>query len=99
MGVNTMHQIKHIHDGNKGAFFIEVKNQRVATLDYVMANDSKLIIEHTGVDKSLKGQGIGKKLLEKLVEFTRKKHLSVVPICSFASAMLNKTPEWQDVLS
>ena len=94
-----MHQIQHIHEGNKGSFFIEVRNQRMATLDYVMANDSKLIIQHTGVDESLKGQGIVKKLLEKLVEFTREKHMSVVPLCSFASSMLNKTPEWQDVLS
>jgi len=94
-----MYDIKHIHDGKKGSFFIEVKNRRVATLDYVMSHDSKLIIEHTGVDESLKGQGIGKKLLEKLVEFTREKHMSVVPLCSFANAVFKKTPEWQDLLS
>ena len=93
-----MYQIKHFHDANRGSFFIEVDNKRVATLDYVMANDSKLVIEHTGVDDSLKGQGVGKKLLEKLVEFTREKHIAVVPLCSFASAILNKTPEWQDIL-
>jgi len=91
-----MHEIQHTFDGSRGSFYIEVNNQRVATLDYVI--DTKLIIEHTGVDDSLKGQGIGKKLLEKLVEYTREKQLSVLPLCSFANAVLKKTTEWQDVL-
>jgi len=93
-----MHEIKHDFDGSRGSFYIEINNQKVATLDYVMANDTKMIIEHTGVNDSLKGQGIGKKLLEKLVEYIREKQISVMPLCSFANAMLKKTPEWQDVL-
>ncbi len=94
-----MQEIQHVFDGKKGSFYIEVNNQKVATMDYVMAGDTKLIIEHTGVDESLKGQGIGKKLLEKLVEYTREKQISVMPLCSFANAVLKKTTEWQDVLS
>jgi predicted GNAT family acetyltransferase len=94
-----MHDIHHIIDGNKGSFYIEVNNQKVATIDYLMESDTKLIIEHTRVDESLKGQGIGKKLLEKLVVYTREKQISVMPLCSFANAILKKTPEWQDVLS
>ena len=94
-----MQEIQHVFDGKKGSFYIELNNQKVATMDYVMAGDTKLIIEHTGVDESLRGQGIGKKLLEKLVEYTREKQISVMPLCSFANAVLKKTPEWQDVLS
>lgn len=94
-----MQEIQHFFDGKKGSFYIEVNNEKLATMDYVMAGDTKLIIEHTEVDDSLKGQGIGKKLLEKLVEYTREKHIKVIPLCSFANAMLKKTPEWQDVLT
>jgi len=93
-----MHKIEHTFDGNKGSFYIEVNNKRVATMDYVMGNDKKLIIEHTGVDESLKGQGIGKKLLEKLVEYAHEKHILVLPLCPFANAVFKKTSEWQDVL-
>ena len=94
-----MQEIQHVFDGKKGSFYIELNNQKVATMDYVMAGDTKLIIEHTGVDESLRGQGIGKKLLEKMVEYTHEKQISVMPLCSYANAMLKKTPEWQDVLS
>jgi predicted GNAT family acetyltransferase len=93
-----MQKIQHVFDGQRGSFYIEENNQKVATMDYVMASDSKLIIEHTGVDESLRGQGIGKKLLEKLVEHTRDKQIKVLSFCSFANAVFKKTPEWQDVL-
>ena len=94
-----MHEIKHSFDGQMGSFYIEANNQKVATLDYTMANETKLFIEHTGVDDFLKGQGIGKKLIEKLVTYARENQISVVPLCSFAHAVFKKTPEWQDVLS
>jgi predicted GNAT family acetyltransferase len=94
-----MHEIQHILDGNRGSFYIEINSQKVATMDYVMVSDKKMIIEHTWVDVSLKGQGVGKKLLDKLVVYSREHHLSVMPKCSFANAILNKTPELQDVLS
>jgi predicted GNAT family acetyltransferase len=94
-----MQEIQHVFDGIKGSFFLEIEGKKLATMNYVMAGDTKLIIEHTEVDDSLKGQGIGKKLLEKLVAYTREKKMKVMPLCSFAHAVLNKTPEWQDVLS
>ncbi len=93
-----MQEIQHVFDGNKGSFYIEVNDEKLATMDYVMAGDTKLIIKHTEVNDSLKGQGIGKKLLEKLVEYTRKKQIKVMPLCSFTNAMFKKTSEWQDVL-
>jgi predicted GNAT family acetyltransferase len=94
-----MDEIQHEFDKKKGSFYLELDGKRLATMDYVMANEGKLIIEHTGVDDSLKGQGIGKKLLEKLVDYTRDNKIKVVPLCSFAVAVLSKTPEWQDVLA
>lgn len=94
-----MNEIQHDFDGKNGSFFLEINGKKLARMDYVMAGEKKLIIEHTEVDDSLKGQGIGKKLLEKLVTFTRKEQILVMPLCSFAVAVFRKTPEWQDVLS
>ena len=94
-----MQEIKHDFDGTEGLFYIKVKNKKVAAMYYELENERKLIIEHTAIDESLKGQGIGKRLLEKLVEYAREKHLTVLPLCPFANAIFKKTPEWHDVLS
>ncbi|WP_144605327.1 GNAT family N-acetyltransferase [Algoriphagus algorifonticola] len=92
-------EIQHQFDGKRGAFFIEEDAKRFAEMVYVMAGESKLIIEHTEVDPSLQGQGIGEKLLEELVEYVRKKNIRVIPLCPFAKATFRKREDLREVLS
>ena len=91
--------IQHQFDGHKGSFFIEEGAKRFAEMVYVMAGPKKMIIEHTEVDESLKGQGIGVQLLEALVDFVRKEEIKVIPLCPFAKAVFKKRADLQDVLN
>lgn len=91
-------KIQHEFDGKKGSFFIEENGNCLAEMAYVMAGDTKMIIEHTEVDVSLRGQGIGKKLQAELVDHVREKGIKVVPLCPFAKATFDRVTEWQDVL-
>lgn len=91
--------IQHEFDGQKGSFFIQEGAKRFAEMVYVMAGPQKMIIEHTEVDESLKGQGIGAKLLEELVDFVRKEKIKVIPLCPFAKATFKKRTDLQDVLN
>ena len=93
-----MGEIRHEHDEKKGAFVYEVEGKKMAEMVYVMVGPFKMIIDHTEVDESLKGQNIGKKLLSTLVEYVRQHEIKVRPLCLFANAMLKKVTEWQDVL-
>ncbi|SIN69603.1 GNAT family N-acetyltransferase [Algoriphagus halophilus] len=92
-------EIQHQFDGRKGSFFVEEGVRRFAEMVYVMAGPKKMIIEHTEVDETLKGQGIGEKLLEALVEYVRKEGIKVLPLCPFAKATFKKREDLQDVLS
>jgi predicted GNAT family acetyltransferase len=94
-----MGEIKHAQDEKGGMFFYEVDGQQLAAMVYVMAGEQKMIIEHTEVDDSLKGQGIGKKLQAELVNYVRERQIKVIPLCPFANATFQKTKEWQDVLA
>ena len=91
-------EIQRIDDGKKGKFFIEKDGLEVAEMTYTMAGKTRLIIDHTGVDESLRGTGAGKKLVKAGVEFARINNLTVLPLCPFAKAIIDKTPEFQDVL-
>ena len=42
--------------------------------------------------------GVGKKLVEASVTWARSEKLSILPLCPFAKATFDKTPEWRDVL-
>jgi predicted GNAT family acetyltransferase len=93
-----MDEIRHLRDGLRGAFAYFVDGQMLAEMVYVMYAKKRMVIEHTEVDESLKGQNIGKKLLETLVHYVREHDIKVVPYCPFAKAMLEKTKEWQDII-
>ena len=84
----------------KGGSFVYMKDgNSLAEMVYTSAGEKLLIIEHTDVDESLKGQGIGKILLEALVQYARQASITVIPLCPFSQATFKKMPEWQDVLS
>ena len=91
--------IKHKEIGNRGAFFIEQDGERVAWMSYSRANASLVIIDHTEVDPSLGGQGIGRRLLDAAVEWARSTNTKVIATCPYANAQFAKDPSIRDVLS
>ena len=90
----------HFHDmvTGKGAFRYIFEDNILAEMAYSMPNASLLIIDHTEVDESLKGQGLGKKLQQDLVDYVRANGIKVIPICPFARTQFERMKEWQDVL-
>ncbi|SDA88986.1 hypothetical protein SAMN03080617_03132 [Algoriphagus alkaliphilus] len=92
-------EIQHHTDKIRGSFFIGEETKRLAEMVYVMAGTKKMIIEHTEVDESLKGQGVGVILFEALVEFVRREEIKVIPLCPFAKATFRKRTDLQDVLN
>lgn len=93
-------EVKQIDNGKKGVFYIEIDNAKVAKMTYSHAAPNKIIIDHTEVDESLKGQGIGYKLVDVAVEYLRANNLKVIPLCPFAHAVFKKKhDEYIDVLA
>ena len=91
--------VEHRDDGKKGAFYYAPGGRVLAEMVYVYGGPDKIIIDHTEVDESLKGQGIGRKLQEKLVEDVRARGIKVIPLCPFAKVTFQRVKEWQDVLA
>ena len=83
---------------SKGIFYIEEENKRMAVMEFTMAGSDKLIIDHTDVDDRLRGQGAGKKLLDRLIEYVRKNNIKVIPLCPFAKSVFEKDVAIRDVL-
>ncbi|MHB1148736.1 MAG: GNAT family N-acetyltransferase [Lutibacter sp.] len=91
-------EIQHKDNDKKGVFFIEQNGEIVAEMTYVWTGKTGIIIDHTEVDKKLKGQGAGKKLVIKAIEFAREKGLKIMPICPFAKSIFDKEITFRDVL-
>jgi predicted GNAT family acetyltransferase len=91
-------EIQQRDNAEKGAFFIRENDQLLAEMSYVWSGDKRIIIDHTEVDSSLKGQGIGKKLFDRVIAFAREKNLKVLPLCPFAKSVFDKDTSLKDLL-
>lgn len=58
----------------------------------------QLIIDHTTVPDVFRGQGVGTKLVARVVEDARAAGVKIVPLCPFAAAQFARHPEWAGVL-
>ena len=83
-------EIKHEQNQSKGAFYVEEEGIRLAELEYSMANENLLIINHTEVDELLKGKNIGNQLVNIAADFARANHYKIFPLCPFANAVMKK---------
>lgn len=83
--------------GSKGAFFIEREGKRLAEITFSLAGTDKMIIDHTEVDETLKGQNIGLQLVRVAAQYARDHNMKVMPLCPFAKAVFDKYPEFSDI--
>jgi len=91
-------EIKHIENDSRGAFIIRGEDKaRVAEMTYSKAGETGIIIDHTEVDESLRGQKVGDQLLAEAVKFAREKGLKVFATCPFALRKLQSNEEYADV--
>jgi predicted GNAT family acetyltransferase len=81
-------QLRLDADG-KGGFYIDRGADIIARME-IEVRDGTLIVFHTEVDESLKGQNIGKKLLEEMVNYARQNELKVFPYCPFVKAQFRR---------
>jgi predicted GNAT family acetyltransferase len=94
------HAVQHQESGSKGAFFVAgAGGGRLAQMTYSRTSPSLIIIDHTEVDPSLGGQGIGRKMLGALVDWARSADTKVIPLCPFAKAGFDKDASIRDVLA
>ena len=56
------------------------------------------VIAHTGVEPCYEGRGIARKLVNKVVEAAREKHVRIIPLCPYAKKMMSGKEEYCDVL-
>lgn len=92
-------EIGHEEEKKKGAFYIEDETGRVAELLYFHSAPGRMTIYHTETHPKLQGKGIGGELVGAAVKYAREHELKIVPKCPYAKHVIDKTPEFRDILA
>ena len=66
------------------SYIIEIDSKVVARIDFPLLENDNIVITHTFVDDSLRGQGIASYLVGKVISFVKEKNYSIKAECSYA---------------
>ena len=69
----------------------------IGECEYCFAG-GKWAITHTGVRPAYEGQGIARRLVEKVIEEARTRDVKILPLCPYAQKVMLGKEEYKDVL-
>ncbi|CAN5362801.1 GNAT family N-acetyltransferase [soil metagenome] len=92
-------EIKEQKTGKKGEFYIEENGDRVAVIQYFDSADGQITVYHTEVDASLRGQGVGEDLVERVGKYARDENLKIVATCPYALKLIEGNGDFKSVLA
>jgi predicted GNAT family acetyltransferase len=73
-------------------FVLRIDGERHGYLEFTRPEVGLMRIEYVEVSPALRGTGLGRQLVEKAVDFAKDARLRVVPICSYARAVITRDP-------
>jgi predicted GNAT family acetyltransferase len=85
-------------NASKGAAFLIEGEERLAEMTFSLAGDKILIIDHTEVDERLRGQKVGRKLLDSVLKLAEEQERKIMPLCPFAKSVFDKEPQLKSFL-
>lgn len=89
-------QYEETADGG-GTFFVETDGQRVALIRWEAIPEGMDVVT-TKAEPSMRGTGVAKQLVAKVVEHARANNLSVRGSCSYAKKVIGENPDTVDLL-
>jgi predicted GNAT family acetyltransferase len=66
--------------------------------DYRLSGD-RLVIDHVETPQALRGTGAAGRLMAAISADARAKALKIIPICSYAAAWLQRSPDFSDLVA
>lgn len=90
-----MEEHELVREGN--GYVFRQNGEIAAEVTFRPMNESTLILDHTYVDPSLRGQGVAEKLVRRVVDLAREEGKRIIPACSYADALFRRHKEFEDV--
>ncbi|MCB2111419.1 MAG: N-acetyltransferase [Defluviimonas sp.] len=84
-------------DGPGGGRYVLDLGGVEAELTWKVLGPGRIVADHTLVPDALRGTGVGRQLVDRLVADARAEGVTIVPACSFVAAMARRHPAWADL--
>ena len=83
-------------NAERSRFELLVDGELAGIADYQLRGDS-LVVPHTEIDRSRRGQGLGAVLVRGMLDQVRESGRTVVPHCWYVAQFIDEHPEYGDL--
>lgn len=80
-------------------FVLRINGERHGYLEFTRPEVGLMRIEYVEVSPGMRGTGLGRQLVSKAMQFARETELRVIPICSYARAVIQRDPAMSPLLA
>lgn len=91
-------KVEHIVIEGSGSFTAILDGREAGKMTYFETGENRISIDHTEVVAAYKGKGVGKELLETAAEYARDNNYKIIPLCSYAKTLMERSSAYDDVL-
>lgn len=84
------------HGGDAFAFRKQEDGKTIAEITWTLLGDV-MVMDHTFVSPSLRGQGVAKQLLDRAAAFARENELKMEAVCSYVVTAFDRYSEYEDI--
>jgi predicted GNAT family acetyltransferase len=78
------------------AYVYEKDGQNLGEITWTLLGDV-MVMDHTFVSPTLRGEGVAKNLLDQAAEFAREKGYKMEAVCSYVVTAFEKSSEYDDI--
>lgn len=83
------------HHSNEGIFIAREEGKEIGNLEY--EREGRIMtITHTR--SFAPGRGLGRRLVAAAIDYAREQGMKIVPLCSFAKALMERIDEYKDLM-
>jgi predicted GNAT family acetyltransferase len=87
-----------VDNAEERRFEAHIGSERVGVIRYE-AQPGVITLVHTEVEPAFEGKGVGSRLIAGALDDIRRRDLSLVPVCPFVRAYLERHPEYADLIA
>lgn len=98
MPIQEVKSLKEIKKKENKFYLGDDSERPDAALIFSLREGGIISIDSTFVSPALQGQGIGRRLIEKAVEYARRENMKIIPVCSYAKKILSEDEQYADIL-
>jgi len=83
---------------NHKIYVLNEENKEIVKATFPFYKEGVVVVDHTYVDPSLRGQGIASELMHEVSRFAKEKGYKVVATCPYAVVWYKKHHEYDEII-